>query len=353
MKEYGENIKGIEDLQNYLKTLYSDVNKKREWDYLYGYLTRSMGIVSRQVASAPWYRSMSSIDNTQFILGISWLFSLANYFDIDVVDSYLKKYPGICPYCVVAPCVCFKTNRMPGINIKLYKIEEERENAYRDTKRDVALIDSKWIISNIRKIYPANDIIWRHAGPFYHFTKLNEELAELHENISKYIVKKKQITAISQEIADISSWFFSIWSNVFNEITLEDAVIGYYYHGCPQCNSKPCKCPDRNSMSIDFIDVDSLIQIRNKLNDLDTLKYIEPKMLDDLKRTIEGAIGNQSEPRMVQAAQDTRDKLAKLNSSLDKVDEKGQKARTIIESILDIIEKSLRLFGNNQPKVKG
>ena len=345
MKESKAEIKEIRDLQSYLKDLYFDVNKSREWDYLYGYLSRTSGIISKQITSAPRYRSISEIDKTQFILAISWLFSLSNHFDIDVADSYLKKYPGICPYCVVSPCVCYKTKKMPGINIPIWKIEEEKMWAYNNIKNKAKFIDSEWVISNTRAIYPANDTLWHHAGPWYHFTKLSEELAELHEAISKNQVGEKKIDAVSQEIADVFTWFISIWSSAFPETTLEDSMIDHYYHGCPECRKKPCICPDRNSRSTDHIDLNTLNEINSKLGDLGSLNVIDEKILDDLKRAVKVAINTQSEPRMVQAAAETHDKLKTVNSSLDKIDETGKKASSIITTILLAIEKSYKIFG--------
>ncbi|MBN1931586.1 MAG: hypothetical protein JW786_08275 [Desulfobacterales bacterium] len=345
MKECKTEIREIKDLQSYLKDLYGNVNSNREWDYLYGYLSRTAGIVSKQITNAPRYRTLSEIDKTQFVLAISWLFSLSNYFEIDVADSYLKKYPGICPYCMVSPCVCYKTKKMPGINIPIYKIEEEKQWKYNDIKNQGALINSKWVISNTRAIYPANDTLWHHAGPWYHFTKLSEELAELHEAISKNQVGKKGEDAVSQEIADVFTWFISIWSSVFHDITLEDSMIDHYYNGCPECKQKPCTCPDRNSRPTDHINLDALNEINNRLHDLGSLKVIDEGIINDLQRAVEAAIDTQSEPRMVQASTHTYDKLKRIDSSLDKIDEAGKKASSIITTILTLIEKSSRIFG--------
>ena len=344
MKEFRANIREIKDLQKYLNVLYGDVNKEREWDYLYGYLSRTVGFISKQVTSAPRYKSLAEMDKTHFMRAVSWIIALSNYFEIDVADSYLKKYPGICPYCITSPCMCYNTNRMPWIAIPIYKIEEEKYFKYQEIRNTVNLVNSKFIISNIRAIYPANDTLWNHAGPWYHFTKLSEELAELHESISKYQIRKKIKDAISEEIADVFSWFISIWSSVFNEITLEDSMIDHYYNGCPECKNKPCTCPDRNSMSTDQINLEALIDIKAKLHELSSLEVIDGDLVTDLQRAVEIAIKTQSEPSMVQAAMQTHSKLKDVNISLDKIDETGKKASSIIATILTIIEKSARIF---------
>lgn len=344
MKKCRFSIREIKDLQNYLKDLYGDVNSKREWDYLYGYLSRTAGFVSKQVTSAPRYQTLSELDKTQFLMAISWLFSLSNYLDIDVADSYLKKYPGICPYCVVSPCVCYKTNKMPGINIPLYKIEEEKKWKYEKIKGRGELINSKYVIANTGAIYPANNTLWHHAGPWFHFTKLSEELAELHEAISKNQIGKKNKDAVSQEIADVFTWFISIWSSVYHDITLEDSMIDHYYNGCRECKQKPCTCPDRNSRPTDHIDIDALNEIKNKLYELGSLKVIDEVIINDLQRAVEVAINTQSEPSMVQAAAQTHDKLKGLNNSLEKIDKTGKKASSIITTILNVIESSSKIL---------
>ena len=344
MKECRANIREIKDLQKYLNDLYGEVNKKREWDYLYGYLSRTVGFISKQVTNAPRYKTLSEIDKTQFMLAVSWLFALSNYFEIDVADSYLEKYPGICPYCMVSPCVCYKTNKMPGINIPQFKIEEEKYFNYNGIKNKGNLIDSKFIISNIRAIYPANDTLWHHAGPWYHFTKLSEELAELHEAISKNQIGKKGKKAVSEEIADVFTWLISIWSSVFHDITLEDSMIDRYYYGCPECKNKPCTCPDRNSKPTDYINLEALVEIKNKLNELSSLKIIDGDLVTDLQKAVEVSIKTQSEPRMVQAVVQTHSKLKNLNTSIDIIDETGKKASSIITTILTIIEKSTQIF---------
>ncbi|MCD6312790.1 MAG: nucleotide pyrophosphohydrolase [Thaumarchaeota archaeon] len=49
--------------------------------------------------------------------------------------------------------------------------------------------------------------------------------------------------ALRSEVADLLAWLLS-FCNVVG-IDLEDAVLAKYGGGCPNCGSKPCRCPPK------------------------------------------------------------------------------------------------------------
>ena len=49
--------------------------------------------------------------------------------------------------------------------------------------------------------------------------------------------------ALRSEVADLLAWLLS-FCNVVG-IDLEDAVLAKYGCGCPNCGSKPCRCPPK------------------------------------------------------------------------------------------------------------
>ena len=49
--------------------------------------------------------------------------------------------------------------------------------------------------------------------------------------------------SLRSEVADLLAWLLS-FCNVM-EIDLEKAILAKYGDGCPNCGSKPCRCPPK------------------------------------------------------------------------------------------------------------
>src|SRR5713101_3796319 len=235
MRYFKKSVKGFDDLQTYLHLLYGDVNTGRSWDYLFGYLVRSCGFMSVNVsrAAAP----------EQFIRAVSWLFGLGNKLGVRVVDQYVRRFPRICYYCITAPCICFKTGKQPSPQIAAYKIQERREVSYRVIVNSAEFekdpMSFEWLSKNVATIYPNNEVIWFHSGPWHHFTKLLEELAELHQALSKHETGEDVIENVGQEIADVFAWIVATWQLAIPGKDLQEEFIGHYYKGCPVCSARP------------------------------------------------------------------------------------------------------------------
>lgn len=66
-------------------------------------------------------------------------------------------------------------------------------------------------------------------------------ISETGEVADAYL--KSDRGALESEVADLLAWLLS-FCNVVG-IDLEEAILAKYGGGCPNCGSKPCKCPQK------------------------------------------------------------------------------------------------------------
>ncbi|WP_182016081.1 hypothetical protein [Vibrio alginolyticus] len=101
-----KELDSINDYQGYFDHLYGKPNSSRDWQEIFGYISRTTGYLSRGLIKGKYSES-------DFIRPISWLFALANKLDVSLQDSFYKKYPNICHYCLERVCCCFRTDKQP------------------------------------------------------------------------------------------------------------------------------------------------------------------------------------------------------------------------------------------------
>ena len=94
-------------------------------------------------------------------------------------------------------------------------------------------MDTKDAQNLMRRIYYERDV---ERGIDGTLLRTFQELGELSEAIQK----KKDIAAISAEIADVFAWVCSI-ANLL-EIDLSDALQEKYPDVCYRCGKAPCEC---------------------------------------------------------------------------------------------------------------
>ncbi|MCS7132404.1 MAG: nucleotide pyrophosphohydrolase [Nitrososphaeria archaeon] len=66
-------------------------------------------------------------------------------------------------------------------------------------------------------------------------------ISEAGEVADAYL--KSDLRVLESEVADLLAWLLS-FCNVVG-IDLEGAILAKYGLGCPNCGSKPCKCPPK------------------------------------------------------------------------------------------------------------
>jgi NTP pyrophosphatase (non-canonical NTP hydrolase) len=284
----------VREFQAMLTAIYGDTNADRKWDYAFGYLSRTSGYLGKAVKK----KAANPID---FFRPLSWLSAMATHHDIPLQEAFFRRYPGICPYCVEFTCICRRTGKQPRGYLAAYKIEERLASQY-NTFLNVENSPSQTIVifsiahatDVIRRVYPANEIVWFHAGPSYHFGKVHEEVAEIHEAVSRFDRNQKPKSAVADEIGDVFAWLISAWDIYYPDRQLEEDLKSYYLKGCPVCGQPKCVCGDRDDRPDGLIDTESLTAILKVIKGLEDI--FGGDRFADLRRSLERAIASQNQP---------------------------------------------------------
>lgn len=316
---------GISEVQTYLGLLYGEINEKRSWHDIYGYLSRTTGYLTRNLLR-------EKIEVKDFIRSLSWLFALANKFDVDIDASFYKKFPTICPYCLESKCCCVRTNKKPKNDKPAYKIKEELKAKFQAQER----FNQKSFfaaMNNIDEIYPANKSVWHFAGPWVNCSKIFEEVAEVHEALSKYQVEQKTKENVEEEFADVFAWLLSAWNSCYNARNLDEEIKNYFYDDCPVCRSNPCACDTNDSRIQGLVDAKKFSELRELFEEL---KEISPDAEGDMKELIESlksAEATQNEAVANAAIHEAQSTYEKLTEGLEKTGNVAQKLASIGKAI--------------------
>lgn len=329
----------MKSFQKSLKDLYGSANKNLTQEYIYGYLTRTAGYLFRNIV-----RNITREED--LIKPISWLFAFASKFDIDIQESFISRYPEACPYCVENSCVCFKTGKKPLEYKSAGRVEKELYEKYLRILNLGKSITFDYAASIIATVYPNNAIIWHYAGPWYHFSKLQEEIAELHEAMSGVFKGEKDKRAIAGETADVLSWLLGIWHIKFPPKSLDEEFESYYRDGCPVCKKeKVCICQPYSSRPYGLVDFKILSKIKQGLEDLHT--QIPKDYKKDVKELIESvsvAIEKQNQPLAETSVKEISAKLQTLPPAITGINS----ILNIINNLRNLMEPLMRILGYSQ-----
>ncbi|KAF0109186.1 MAG: cytoplasmic protein [Anaerolineaceae bacterium] len=299
--------------QKLLNELYSDLNRGRTVEDIYGYLARTTGYLGKAII-------LGSPDHSKFVQPISWLLSLSTKLKVDLQDAFCRKYPGICPNCLEAPCVCAKTNKMPSRPIPAYKMSEElyfRFEAFRST---IKVVNLDQAVRNITEIYSVNELVWLYSGPWRHVVKIYEGASEIHEAISSYQKNEKPLNSVAAELADVLAWIVGAWGIIFPKTSLDDAFINYYLDGCPVCKSFPCKCDLHSSRPAGLVNYKQLATVREKIDELSKLLPDYQDDMAELSRSLDHVIQSQSDPTAKVVVSQTKDTIEKIKQTISSTD---------------------------------
>jgi len=288
-----------------------------------------------------------------FIRALSWLFAIGPQVGVNVVEAYLERFPTVCYYCISAPCVCHRTGKQPYRPMPAYKVQDERAAfsnivAHKVQYENIA-IDYDWIKNNICSIYPNNEILWYHSGPGFHFTKLLEEMAELHQALSKWEGGDNRLANVATELADVFAWIVATWQLAMPGKNLREEFITHYYEGCPVCNGFPCSCGSRRERSSGIVTLPQLRELSKRLDELSGVLGSRKNELQDIKASIEKAIDSKDEQVAVQAVAQTKSRMETLRETVSDIDESGKKAVSIIENVSLLASKLLNLVDLIRP----
>jgi len=317
-----------------INELYAEVNKDRDFEYMYSYLCRNSSYLSRSILR-------NGDSKLFFAKSFSWLFSVAGKMEVDLGMAFRKKFPGVCPYCVAVPCQCNETHKAPVNNIPAYAVREELNDKYHTDINASADLSLEKAIARVSAIYPANKAIWKSFGSFYHFSRLFEELGEVHEAYSSFIKTKDKVN-LEEELADVTAWLLSAWGIHHQSESLSDWLRDYYMNNCPVCKGSPCTCKEYSDRPQMLADKASLEEVKARIVELIAIDPDLKNEMVDLIKSMDKAIENVSTIDAKQAVGSVRKTLSGIGDAINAAGDmsgKATKVLTSIKSILAAIEK--------------
>lgn len=323
--------------QAYIKDLYLNINTRRDFADLYGYLHRNVGFLGKSIES-------DSNDQSKFILPISWLFSLATKLKINILEALIKKFPGICPYCLESQCVCYRTNKKPLKPMSTYEIEMEIFYKWEEVKNSSADFNLDSAIMFISTIYPHNEVVWKSAGYQQHILKIHQELTEVHEAYGNFSQDKKPINAMMDEVADVFAWILSAWAIKYPKESMDKAFINYYRNDCPVCGKAPCDCGLSDSRPATLLDFGKLELVQKNLEQLSSLFPDYRDEFSNLLKSYNNVLDTQNMPIAIAALSETKVILEKLRRTATTIDLDGKSA-PLLSSSIEIVNTILKTEG--------
>lgn len=316
-----------------VNNLYGDINKDRSFEYIYAYLCRNSSYLSRSILR-------DGDSKLFFARSFSWLFSIAGKLEINLGEAFRKKYPGACPYCIGTTCVCNETHRQPVNGVPVHVARSSLRNMYYTDKNNFAELDLDKAISRMGTIYPANRAIWKAFGSFYHFSRLFEELGEVHEAYSSYIKSGEKIN-IEEELADVTAWLLSAWGIYHDSKSLSDWLMDYYIDGCPVCKTPSCVCSEYSDRPQMLADKASLEEIKARISELIQINPDCKGEIELVLSSVDVALETNSTVDAKQAVGSVRRALLRVEALVSTADDvTGRAGKTVssIKSILSAIE---------------
>ncbi|WP_166645508.1 MazG nucleotide pyrophosphohydrolase domain-containing protein [Photobacterium lutimaris] len=306
------DAKVISEYQVFFDDLYGNTNKDRDWQEIYGYLSRTTGYLTRAVLKG-------SVSSQEFARPIAWLSALATKLDIDLQSSFYKKYPSICHYCLEEVCCCFRTDKQPKTYRPPHKLIEERKTRYTILGRfDKQSFDAA--VKNIMSIYPNNEVVWHFSGPWMNCSKLFEEIAELHESICKYYAGVKSKSHVEEEFGDVLAWILSAWVSTHRDKNLDEEIVSYFYHGCPVCKMQKCSCGKYDSRIQGVVDPKRYNELRTLFEQLEKVSPDAKTDIESLILALKSVEENQDEATALATTVEAKSVYTKLQEKLDKTE---------------------------------
>jgi len=222
-----------------------------------------------------------------------------------------------------------------------YRVKEElslARNLIANRRMPVTLDTAKgWIAS----VFPNNEVIWHYGGPGFHFSKVAEEIAEVHEAYSGLLTGKKKLGAVSDEIADVLAWLLGAWQITLPDKSVDQEMINYYFNGCPVCLHLRCSCKSYSGRAQNLFDPSVLTDVAKDLAYLRDVSPGDKVLVEELQQSLDVVIATEDDPL-------ARLTLQQVTLHLTRIRERhagkssAQTVIPIISVILQKLEKSYR-----------
>ncbi|MEK7658433.1 MAG: hypothetical protein AAB352_01035 [Patescibacteria group bacterium] len=222
----------LENFQELNRKIYTVTN-----DRSYS-IERMCGHIHRHITQVLKAVRKEKHDNTMYHLcmAFSWAMAILNRFHVELANDMWHRFPGLCPYCLCAPCSC-----------KERPLERHRLEGKSKGEKPISLRDWQLMFA---KIYP-NSVIESAIH-------LAEEAGEVDEALQNYSTTHKNdwFWKAVEELVDAITNIFGV-ANCLN-LDLADGLAGFFANGCPKCCHSPCDC--------DYVTVDQPLPLRKRVD---------------------------------------------------------------------------------------
>ena len=95
------SVSDIHEFQNLMKELYLDKDRKRGKEKTALKIVEEVG----ELAEAILLEDNEKVSE-EMVDVIAWILSIANLYNVNISEAFLKKYNNSCPRCNENPCSC-------------------------------------------------------------------------------------------------------------------------------------------------------------------------------------------------------------------------------------------------------
>jgi hypothetical protein len=302
--------------------------------------------------------------NPTFVKALSWYFAFCNRVSIDIQSCMIRRYPKLCPLCVVEICVCERTNRLPtrasylaGNRDDTLRVQADRLlNSQKIDHKKVLRFDLNDFAHILANIYPVNRARWR-VNRFYFPAKLLRETGKLANGFRKYknagnsAVEAGAKRRLEDDAADFLAWLLGYWSLALSELKDDDLQRNFverYKLGCPYCDQIPCGCPRERRLGnrAEFVSFNLLNQSPDLARELEkrlaeVIRSLDPhpELAKEYGPELEREAASRSDPRK------TLSKIAESARQLDASTGSAENIARRISNAVELIERSISFQG--------
>ncbi len=211
------------EVQNHNDTVYREVNDRHySAEKMFARLHRHITHILKAVRKHEWEKREEAYENIMYHLcmAFSWSLAMLNRYHINLSDDMWRRFPGVCPYCLEAPCAC-----------KQRPTERQKLVGKTRGKQPVSLRDWQEMFA---RVYP--NVVLVSA------IHLAEEAGEVNEALQAHSATHRDdcFWKIIEELVDAITNIFSVANCL--RLDLAAGMAEYFSDGCPRCQRSPCEC---------------------------------------------------------------------------------------------------------------
>lgn len=213
----------LSDFQARNREIYLEVNDRHySAEKMFARLHRQITHILKAVRKHEQEHREEEYENIMYHLcmSLSWSLAMLNRYHIDLADDMWRRFPGVCPYCSEAPCICQKRPK-------------DRQKLIGKTrgKQPVSLRDWQKMFA---EIYPNTVLVSA--------IHLAEEAGEVNEALQTHSATHQEgsFWKVVEELVDVVTNIFGVANCI--KLDLATGMAGYFAEGCPRCRHFPCLC---------------------------------------------------------------------------------------------------------------